>query len=69
MYYVVVACFPWQELATESTCLEDLLVKNHWASSEDLVNATRDDHKSMVLLKLSEKLNKTIHTLVDLSVR
>ena len=71
LYFFIlsVACYPWHDILDSSTCIEDLLIINEWSTAEELETIAEPDRKTLLMLKISKKLNSTVHTVVDMSQR
>ena len=69
MFSPSVECFQWDSYIEASDCIEQSLINNFWASSEELAAMEEADINNLLVQKLNYYYDSQIHSIVDLSMR
>ena len=64
-----VECRDWHRILDSHNCPYQALIGNNWASEEELLGLTKEDHLWKLQEKISLKLNKSVHTIEDTMLR
>ena len=62
-------CYDWSYLVDTDNCVEDNLVMNEWLTADFMSLLEPSDAKLELVSQLYNLLNKTIHSIPDLSMR
>ena len=65
----LVECFPWDSYIEVSDCIEQSLINNFWATTEELASMEEADINNLLVQKLNYYYDSQVHSIVDLSMR
>ena len=64
-----VECFPWASYVDTPDCLETSLLLNKWVNSSQLLEMSESDKKSLLVKRLSLRLDPLTHSVPELGQR